>query len=131
MYFAKDIPNYIDYKLHQKQGRITKHYLAKVDGHVEYLFMHGHDHEEIVVEGEHIHIYYPLMHHAHLDDRMVVLHTPEEFTKGRGNALFKKTTIRPLHYNIQDNRTMLHITIDAGARHQIRAHLAALGYPIL
>jgi 23S rRNA-/tRNA-specific pseudouridylate synthase len=131
LYFAKNIPTYIDFKLHQKEERLIKHYLAKVDGHVHYLVDNGHDHDEVVVDGDYIHIYYPLMHHQHLHDRMVVLRTPEEFTKGRGQPMFKKTTIHPFHYNIEDNRTMIHITIESGARHQIRAHLSALGYPIL
>ena len=71
------------------------------------------------------------MHHKHLNDRMSVLLHPEHITKGRGKAIFKKTSLRVVDYDIKENKTLLHITIDAGARHQIRAHLGALGYPVL
>ncbi len=131
LYFAKDIPRYIDFKLHQKEDRLCKHYLAKVAGHVTYLVHHGHDHDEIVIDDEHVHIHYPLMHHVHLQDRMTVLTDPAHITKGRGKPLFKKTSLRVLHYDIPENKSLIHITIRAGARHQIRAHMAALGYPIL
>lgn len=132
LYFAKSIPSYIDYKLHQKQERLSKHYIAKVDGHVAYLLdQWHHDHDEIEVDGDCIHIYYPLMHHVHLDDRMSVLLCPDHITKWRGKAIFKKTTLRVIDYDVAENKTLLHVTISSWARHQIRAHLGALWYPIL
>jgi len=131
LYFAKSVSAYIDHKLHQKEDRLIKHYIAKVDGHVAYLFDHGHEHDEIEIENDLLHIRYPLMHHVHLQDRMTVLIRPEHRTKWRWDPLFKKTTLRIVDYDIPQNKTLIHITISAGARHQIRAHLWALWYPIL
>jgi 23S rRNA-/tRNA-specific pseudouridylate synthase len=71
------------------------------------------------------------MHHAHLDDRMTVLLKPENRSKWRWEPIFKKTSVRVIDYDIPQNKTLVHITIDAGARHQIRAHLWALWYPII
>lgn len=132
LYFAKDVPRYIDYKLHHASRTLYKQYLAKVVWKVAYILDHGAIHPDVVVQdAQQIHIHHPLMHHVHLDDRMVVIKHPKDVNAWRGRLQEKITTVRPLYYEKETNQSLVQLTIQAGARHQIRAHLWALWYPIL
>lgn len=111
MYFAKDTASYAHYKQAHKDKAILKHYLARVDGHVEYLLDNDHPHDEVAIHEGRLHIYYPLMHHKHADDRMIVITDQAHIKKGRGKLLEQHTICKALEYDIETNHTLLHITI--------------------
>ncbi len=41
------------------------------------------------------------------------------------------TTVEPLYYDAENNRSLLSINIETGRKHQIRRHLADYGFPVL
>lgn len=61
LYFAKSRAQYIDHTKHQAESALRKHYIAQLHGDVRY-----HSDDAFAIE-------LPLMHHAHLDDRMVAI----------------------------------------------------------
>lgn len=130
LYFAKDVYTYTHWAKRQEQGRIKKQYLALVRGDMTYLIDHP-EKTDCMIEGNTIQVTYPLMHHGQLDDRMVCLRSRKDMAKWRGKVLEKTSKITVLDYNSLCQKTLVHIEIEQGARHQIRMHLAALGYPIL
>ncbi|USN55797.1 MAG: hypothetical protein H6765_04350 [Candidatus Peribacteria bacterium] len=69
----------------------------------------------------------PIMHHADNPEKMVVVIS--EQSKGRGREHQVTTECQILAVDAES--TWLLITIAKGIRHQIRAHLSAIGYPIL
>lgn len=132
LYFAKDQEAYRTYREFQKQEKVVKHYLAKVAWNVSRILQNGSWwNSHIDVDDDTIIIHYPLMHHRHLDDRMVVIKEESDTEKWRGKLLTPSTSCRVVSYDIQNNETLLHITITKGVRHQIRSHLWWLWYPIL
>ena len=78
-----------------------------------------------------VYIDYPIMHHAQLDDRMVVATTEKKQRKWRWKLLLQSTHAELLSYHEDRDFSLLHLTLKQWVRHQIRAHLAHLGYPIL
>lgn len=134
LYFAKDQQTYAAYRDWQHNWSVTKHYLAAVHGNPWYMLDHWTDEHGVEICDSHFHVSYPIMHHKHLDDRMHVVKEkyllPKSW-KWRGKTHQVTTTWRVVSYEQEANTTYLHLTIDRGARHQIRSHLAAIGYPII
>ncbi len=132
LYFAKTQDFYASYRQQQKAWKVSKHYLATVKGNVGWVVHHGSpDTHHIKVEWEKIVISYPLMHHRHLEDRMVMIKDPEEADKWRGKMHAPTTYCEVISYDIPSNQSLLHVTIKKWVRHQIRMHLAWCGYPIV
>lgn len=74
---------------------------------------------------------YPIMHHTHDDVRMVPIRIPKDEHKWRGEKHYVETRIIPVSYDEEANTTTCLIGIQQGIRHQIRAHLASVWYPIV
>lgn len=116
VFFAKSLETYNLYKQLQSEHKVHKTYIADVEGN----FLHG----TYTID-------YPIAHHAYAHDRMVVI-TPQTkpwITRGKEHAV--TTEIKKLYYDPENNLSTLQITITKGIRHQIRAHLASIGCPII
>lgn len=93
-----------------RQRQVGKRYVALVEG-------------AVVRSGE---IAAPIAHHPRRPRLMVVCRDARH--AGELAARAARTTYRPLAR--RGPATLLELTIDAGVRHQIRVHLAALGHPV-
>jgi 23S rRNA-/tRNA-specific pseudouridylate synthase len=116
LYFAKTPWVCIKYKQAQNTGNIQKIYTATVNGKL------NKTHDIIA---------YPIAHHRHLKDRMVVLTSSKKNNKTRWKIHYLETHISVMHYDKKTNTSDIMIRITKGIRHQIRAHLASIGYPII
>ena len=103
----------------QQEWKIDKFYVAEVYGNIqEWLDKNGNE------------INYPIMHHRYNDDRMVVIRTEEDKAKWKWNVHEVQTEICEVDYNEKDNLSTIIVKIHKWIRHQIRAHLSSIGYPI-
>lgn len=73
----------------------------------------------------------PIMHSASSAERMVAILDQKDTVRGRGKPHDVKTFLLPLEYNEAKNTTRCIVFIQQGIRHQIRVHLAKIGYPIV
>lgn len=77
---------------------------------------------------------FPIMHHKH-DECMVSCVNNEGMERmlrrGRGKVLEAETLITPVSYDAESKTSIVRVMIHQGQRHQIRVHLATLGYPIV
>jgi len=73
----------------------------------------------------------PIMHHKHKQDRMIFIRSPKDELKGRSKVHHSSTIVKVLHTNKSTNISTLLVGIYKGVRHQIRVHLAGIGYPVL
>ena len=71
------------------------------------------------------------MHHKHKEDRMIFIRNPKDEAKGRSKVHHPSTIVKVLHSNPSTNITTLLVGIYKGVRHQIRVHLAGIGYPVI
>lgn len=98
------------------------------------MLMYGKSAYGVLIQKKTLAISYPLMHHRHLDDRMIVVKEKfmvPESTKGRGAMLACETQASVVERYQERNQSLMDITITCGQRHQIRAHFGALGYPVV
>ena len=117
LYFAKTPLFKLRYKTAQQDLKIQKYYIADVYG------KYSLEHQEIS---------YPIWHHKSSDDRMVVVLDAKQPTKIKWNKLnYVNTHIQKLYYDESTNITTLLVFIQKGIRHQIRAHLSSIWYPIV
>lgn len=61
---------------------------------------------------------------------MVVIRWEEDKAKWKWNIHDVETEISELEYNERDNLSVVIVKIHKWIRHQIRAHLSGIGYPI-
>ena len=119
LYFAKNPKVYNKFRELQQEWKIDKFYVAEVYGNIqEWLDKIGNE------------INYPIMHHRYNDDRMVVIRTEEDKAKWKWNIHEVQTEICEVDYNEKDNLSTIIVKIHKWIRHQIRAHLSSIGYPI-
>jgi 23S rRNA pseudouridine1911/1915/1917 synthase len=109
--FAKTNDSFNYYVDEMKNGKIEKTYTAFVDG---------------IPDKENGVIKFPIAHHNKNKKKMVIAKENSIF---RGKPRYAITEWKILE-TINDN-SLLEIKIFKGARHQIRIHLAEIGYPII
>jgi 23S rRNA-/tRNA-specific pseudouridylate synthase len=119
LYFAKNLKVYNNFRELQQWWKIDKFYVAEVYGNIQ---------EWINRSGNVIN--YPIMHHRYNDDRMVVIRTEKDKAKWKWNIHEVKTEICEMEYNEKDKFSTIIVKIHKWIRHQIRAHLASIGFPI-
>jgi len=117
LYFAKNPLIKNKYKLAQSEWKITKYYIADV------YWNFTQDSQKIS---------YPIWHHKFSDDRMVAFSDKEQNSKINHKRLnYVDTEVQKLYYNEISNVTTLLVKISKWIRHQIRAHLSSIWYPII
>ena len=73
----------------------------------------------------------PIMHHKHKEDRMIFVRSPKDELKGRSKLHHPSTIVKVLHTDNTTGVSTLLVGIYKGVRHQIRVHLAGIGYPVV
>ena len=119
LYFAKNPKVYNKFREKQKEWKIDKFYVTEVYGDIQ----------KRTNEGWNV-INYPIMHHKFNDDRMVVIRRERDKTKWKWNIHNVQTEICEVEYNEKENRSTIVVKIHKWIRHQIRAHLSSIWYPI-
>jgi 23S rRNA-/tRNA-specific pseudouridylate synthase len=128
LYFAPDVELVEAYRDKQQTWDISKYYIAQVTGDCRRELRKPHAVVE-KQEDESFVIQAPLMHHIQLNDRMVVVLDEKFKSKWRGKEQEAATVCEILAADWA--RSWLKVAIKKWTRHQIRAHLAAIGYPIV
>ena len=119
LYFAKNVWVYNKFRELQRGGKVDKYYVAEVYGDIQkWIDKNGNI------------IKFPLMHHRYNDDRMVVIRSAEDEKKWKWNIHNVETEICEVEYNGVDNLSTIMVKIHKWIRHQIRAHLSSIWYPI-
>ena len=119
LYFAKNPKVYNKFRESQKEWKIDKFYVAEVYGNIQ----------EWVKNNWNV-INYPIMHHRYNDDRMVVISSEDDKKKWKWKLHEVETEICEIEYNEKDKLSTIVVKIHKWIRHQIRAHLSSIGYPI-
>jgi 23S rRNA-/tRNA-specific pseudouridylate synthase len=119
LYFAKNPRIYNKFRELQKEWKIDKFYVAKVYGNIQNW-----------VDKNWNVINYPIMHHRYNDDRMVVIRWDWDSSKWKWNIHEVETEIWEVEYDEKENLSTIIVKIHKWIRHQIRAHLSSIWYPI-
>ena len=119
LYFAKNPRIYSKFRELQKEWKVDKYYIAEVYGNIQYW---------VNKNGNLIN--FPIMHHRYNDDRMVVIRSDEDNAKWKWNIHKVETEIWEIDYDEKENLSTVLIKIHKWIRHQIRAHLSSIWYPI-
>jgi 23S rRNA pseudouridine1911/1915/1917 synthase len=120
LYFAKDLPTLTTYRQFQAHNQIEKHYIAQVV---------GNQFPRPPIPDPQYPIDYPIMHRS--TERMIAIKDPKDFKKGRGKEHHVQTFVKLANYDPKTDISTLLVTIHKGIRHQIRVHLASIGFPII
>lgn len=116
LYFAKTQEAFDRYRQLQSEGKVHKRYIAQI---------------QWTPKDSAFEIDMPIMHHRHKEDRMIFIHSPKDELKGRSKVHHPKTIVKVLHTNPSTGISTLLVGIYKGVRHQIRVHLAGIGYPVI
>ncbi len=116
LYFAKSKEAMVRYRKLQAEGKIHKRYIAQIQG---------------TPKESSFEIDMPIMHHKYKVDRMVFVRGPKDQEKWRGKVHNSTTIVRVLHTDKKNDISTLLVGIYKGVRHQIRVHLAGIGYPVI
>ncbi len=132
LYLAKTPLFFDQYKTLQSQHKLEKTYIADVSGlriphkiiQQEWVSFDPIDANKIIISRG-------IAHHRYIKEKMLVTRSPKDRNKVWGKIHQVKTTVTLLYHEESTNISTLQITITTGIRHQIRVHLASLGYPIV
>jgi 23S rRNA-/tRNA-specific pseudouridylate synthase len=119
LYFAKNPKVYNKFRELQKEWKIDKYYVAEVYGNI---------HQWVEINWKVIS--YPIMHHRYNGDRMIVIRSEGDKKKWKWKLHGVETEICEIEYNEKDKLSTIVVKIHKWIRHQIRAHLSSIGYPI-
>ena len=78
-----------------------------------------------------LHINFPIMHHKSTPEKMIVIQSPRDLKLGRSRQHHVDTNVQILHHDPSIDVSTILVTITKGIRHQIRAHLASIGHPVV
>ena len=119
LYFAKNPKVYHKFRELQKEWKINKFYVAEIYGNIqEWINRNGNI------------INYPIMHHRYNGDRVAVIRSEEDRSKWKWNVHNVETEICEVEYDERNNCSVIMAKIHRWIRHQIRAHLSSIWYPI-
>gem|GEM_PF-627880 len=116
LYFAKTQQAFDRYRQLQSEGKIHKRYIAQIKG---------------LPKESAFEINMPIMHHKYKKDRMIFVRSPKDELKGRSKVHNPSTIVKVLHTDPKTDTSTLLVGIYKGVRHQIRVHLAGIGYPVI
>ncbi len=116
LYFANSQETIQRYRQIQAKGNINKWYIAQI---------------RWIPKDSAFEIDMPIMHHKHKTDRMVFVRSSKDQLKGRSKLHLATTIVKVLQVDKEKNITTLLVGIYKGVRHQIRVHLAGIGYPVV
>jgi len=117
LYLAKTPLFKAKYKQAQSEWRVEKYYVADV-------YWKFAENEKIIS--------YPITHHKFSTDRMVVILDTKQTGKIDEKRIQKaKTFVQFLYYDEKTNTSTLLVKISKWVRHQIRAHLSSIWFPIV
>lgn len=119
LYFAKNPKIYNKFRLLQSENKVEKFYIAVVYWNIENWIKENWNK-----------IRFPIMHHKYNNDRMVVIDSPDKKNKWKWKFHEVETEIIEYQYLQQENRSVIMIKIHKWIRHQIRAHLSSIWFPI-
>lgn len=121
LYFAKNQKAYDQFKKVQSEWLVVKIYIADVDWIISDEFISK---DGMIISN-------PIMHHRFQDDRMIVIADNDDIRKWRWKQQQAITTIKILSYDKNNYTTRVQAQITKWVRHQIRVHLAHIGFPII
>jgi len=127
LYFAKTKEVYLHYKEAQREWRVYKTYVADVflTQRASFLFSWKKSKMRQCIAS-------PIMHHKHLSDRMIVWKWLNDDGRTRWKKQMVETRYRSLEGCSSDQPVVsLLLSIQKWSRHQIRAHMASLGLPLV
>ena len=117
LYMAKTPLFKEKYKQAQAEWKVKKYYIADVYGKFE-------NNEQKIS--------YPITHHKFSPDRMVVFFNTKQTGKIDQKKLkYVQTDVQLLYYDPEKNISTLLVNISKWMRHQIRAHLSSIWFPIV
>lgn len=116
LFFAKTKEFFDKHKLLQSQNKSIKTYIAEVSWNFEY---------------DSITINFPIMHHIHDNQKMIIVQTKYDISKWRWRIHECTTFIKKVYFENNLNKSILMINITKWIRHQIRIHLKSIWYPII
>ena len=119
LYFAKNPKIYTKFRSLQAENKVEKFYISVVYGNIENWINENWNK-----------IRFPIMHHRYNDDRMVVIRCDWDSLKWRWNIHNVETEIFEVEYDGKENRSVIMVKIHKWIRHQIRAHLSSIWFPI-
>lgn len=115
LYFAKTQAAFDRYRQFQSEGKINKWYIAQI---------------QWIPKESSFEVDMPIMHHKYKEDRMIFIRTPKDELKGRSKVHHPITIVKVLHSDETTGISTLLVGIYKWVRHQIRVHLAGVGYPV-
>ena len=117
LYMAKTPLFKEKFKQAQSEWKVKKYYVADVYGEMK-------NNEQKIS--------YPITHHKFSPDRMVVfLDTKQTGKIDQKKLKYVQTDVELLYYDPEKNISTLLVKISKWMRHQIRAHLSSIWYPIV
>ncbi|MDR2190282.1 MAG: RNA pseudouridine synthase [Candidatus Peribacteria bacterium] len=127
LYFAKTPRVFHQFKTLQASSQLYKYYVAEVYGDMSFLVASSQQ----GVMGEAIYtVRFPMVHHKYAVERMVAIRSPRDLLKAKGFPRSVMTEILEVQVLKDKGTSIVLVRIHKGFRHQIRVHLATLGYPI-
>lgn len=134
IYFAKSKDAADRYHQQQEGNHISKIYLCDFSGDMM-RYVNSDTHamwvDEHCLEEKALCVSYPIMHHVHDDQKMIVLRTSDDKRKWRGKIHDVKTFFVPLYYDETTNTTTAYAIINKWVRHQIRIHASSIGHALI
>jgi len=129
LYFAKDLSTFDQYRQLQAQNCSEKHYIAQVQGNITESSLRAASRHPRRFGVWKQTISFPIMHRSL--EKMIAIKDPKDLKKGRWKEHTIQTFVELLNYDKKSDISTLLVKIHKWIRHQIRVHLASIGFPIV